>query len=263
MAFGSSNNYGPACGKCFKLTLLNSYTGTPPFFPNTHPSVVVKVTDLCPLSANGWCSGTENKTNPYVLVHYGPDPLCTLCPLPWGCGAHGRLTRDAVVGAVNTLISILHTPRLRSQTTSFPRTRHFTDTRHASPLSHLASCHYLIRSPPPTSRTLAFGTSPTHLSRAHSGKVGETMPPKAAHQIYPVAAPLTRPYVSWFLSLGRARSLFLSQGGQTDTCPSYSDANGIPPDTTTSDAQSPWVPSPFSMSFVATAMFSMLFSCLL
>ena len=70
MAFGSSNNYGPGCGRCFKLTLLNSYTGTPPFFPDTHPSVVVKVTDLCPLSENGWCSGTENKTNPYVFVHY-------------------------------------------------------------------------------------------------------------------------------------------------------------------------------------------------
>ena len=52
------------------MTLLNSYTGTPPFFPDTHPSVVVKVTDLCPLSENGWCSGTENKTNPYVFVHY-------------------------------------------------------------------------------------------------------------------------------------------------------------------------------------------------
>lgn len=51
------------------MTLLNSYTGTPPFFPDTRPSVVVKVTDLCPLSERGWCSGTENKTNPYVLLH--------------------------------------------------------------------------------------------------------------------------------------------------------------------------------------------------
>lgn len=66
-AYGSSQNYGPGCGRCFKLTLLNSYTSSPPFFPNAHPSVVVKVTDLCPLSQNGWCSGTENKTNPYVL----------------------------------------------------------------------------------------------------------------------------------------------------------------------------------------------------
>ena len=69
MAFGSSQNYGPGCGRCFQLTLLNSYTASPPFFPNTHPNIVVKITDLCPLSKNGWCSGTEKKTNPYVLLH--------------------------------------------------------------------------------------------------------------------------------------------------------------------------------------------------
>lgn len=69
MAFGSSNSYGPGCGRCFNLTLLNSYTGTPPFFPDTHPGIVVKVTDLCPLSKGGWCSGTETKTNPYVFIH--------------------------------------------------------------------------------------------------------------------------------------------------------------------------------------------------
>ncbi|KAF7376286.1 Expansin-like EG45 domain-containing protein [Mycena sanguinolenta] len=33
MAYGSSTAYGPACGKCFNLTLLNTYTSTPPFFP--------------------------------------------------------------------------------------------------------------------------------------------------------------------------------------------------------------------------------------
>jgi len=85
MAFGSSNNYGPGCGKCFKLTLLNSYTGTPPFFPDKHPSIVVKVTDLCPLSENGWCSGTENKKNLCVLVRcvvipfISPPPPFVLC----------------------------------------------------------------------------------------------------------------------------------------------------------------------------------------
>ena len=68
MAFGSKNNYGPGCGRCFKLTLLNSYTSVPPFIPSTNPSVVVKVTDLCPLSENGWCSGTEQKKNPCVVV---------------------------------------------------------------------------------------------------------------------------------------------------------------------------------------------------
>jgi len=64
MAYGSSTAYGPGCGRCFLLTLLNTYTSDPPFFPTVTKSIVVKVTDLCPLSQAGWCSGTENKTNP-------------------------------------------------------------------------------------------------------------------------------------------------------------------------------------------------------
>ncbi|KAF7315511.1 Expansin-like EG45 domain-containing protein [Mycena indigotica] len=64
MAYGSSNAFGKACGYCFNLTLLNSYTGTPPFFPNVVKSIVVKVTDLCPLSTYGWCAGTAEKKNP-------------------------------------------------------------------------------------------------------------------------------------------------------------------------------------------------------
>ncbi|KAJ7902003.1 RlpA-like double-psi beta-barrel-protein domain-containing protein-containing protein [Mycena olivaceomarginata] len=63
MAFGSSH-VGPSCGKCFNLTLLNTYTSNPPFFPNVVKSIVIKVTDLCPLSENGWCSGTQTKKNP-------------------------------------------------------------------------------------------------------------------------------------------------------------------------------------------------------
>jgi hypothetical protein len=81
MAYGSSVNYGalvvvlsrsqhrtsasvgPACGRCFKLTLLNPIIATPPFHPNVEKSVVVKVTDLCPLSSAGWCSGTKSKPN--------------------------------------------------------------------------------------------------------------------------------------------------------------------------------------------------------
>jgi len=31
MAYGSSTSYGPACGKCFKLTLLNTFLSNPPF----------------------------------------------------------------------------------------------------------------------------------------------------------------------------------------------------------------------------------------
>ncbi|KAJ7783342.1 RlpA-like double-psi beta-barrel-protein domain-containing protein-containing protein [Mycena metata] len=64
MAYGSSTAFGPACGKCFNLTLLNTYTSDPPFFPDVVKSIVIKVTDLCPLSEAGWCSGTQTKKNP-------------------------------------------------------------------------------------------------------------------------------------------------------------------------------------------------------
>ncbi|KIY49104.1 hypothetical protein FISHEDRAFT_42016 [Fistulina hepatica ATCC 64428] len=64
MAYGSSKAYGPACGRCFNLTLLNTYTGSPPFFPKVTKSIVVKITDLCPLTEDGWCSGTKTKNDP-------------------------------------------------------------------------------------------------------------------------------------------------------------------------------------------------------
>lgn len=63
MAFGSSANYGPGCGKCFNLTLVNPLVATPPFYPKETKHVVVKIADLCPLSEDGWCSGTREKTN--------------------------------------------------------------------------------------------------------------------------------------------------------------------------------------------------------
>lgn len=67
MAYGSSTAYGPACGRCFNLTLENTYTPTPPFIPVVTKSVVVKVTDLCPLGG-AWCNATENAPNKYVIV---------------------------------------------------------------------------------------------------------------------------------------------------------------------------------------------------
>ncbi|KAL1760651.1 RlpA-like double-psi beta-barrel-protein domain-containing protein-containing protein [Schizophyllum commune] len=63
MAYGSSAAYGPACGRCFNLTLLNTYASYPPFFPDETNSIVVKITDKCPLTKDGWCSGTNDKTN--------------------------------------------------------------------------------------------------------------------------------------------------------------------------------------------------------
>jgi len=64
MAYGSSTSYGPACGRCFKLTLLNTFLSSPPFYPSEAKSIVIKVTDLCPLSTNGWCDATQDKLNP-------------------------------------------------------------------------------------------------------------------------------------------------------------------------------------------------------
>ncbi|EMD37339.1 hypothetical protein CERSUDRAFT_50837, partial [Gelatoporia subvermispora B] len=63
-AYGSSRAYGPGCGRCFNLTLLNTFTSDPPFFPNVTKSVVIKVTDLCPTGGNGWCSATPGHPNP-------------------------------------------------------------------------------------------------------------------------------------------------------------------------------------------------------
>ncbi|KAI0743464.1 RlpA-like double-psi beta-barrel-protein domain-containing protein-containing protein [Daedaleopsis nitida] len=63
-AYGSSDAYGPGCGRCFKITLLNTYTGTPPFFPTETNSIVIKVTDLCPLGGEGWCSARPGQPNP-------------------------------------------------------------------------------------------------------------------------------------------------------------------------------------------------------
>ncbi|KAJ2917786.1 hypothetical protein MD484_g2629, partial [Candolleomyces efflorescens] len=63
MAYGSSANYGPGCGRCFNLTLVNPVVSTPPFQPKETKHIVVKITDLCPLSQTGWCSGTPDRTN--------------------------------------------------------------------------------------------------------------------------------------------------------------------------------------------------------
>ena len=66
MAYGSSAAYGPGCGRCFNLTLLDTYAPDPPFFPQVTKSVVIKVTDLCPAGGNGWCSATADKPNQSV-----------------------------------------------------------------------------------------------------------------------------------------------------------------------------------------------------
>lgn len=69
-AFGSTRAYGPGCGQCFNLTLLNTYAPDPPFFPDVTKSVVIKVTDLCPTGGNGWCSATAGHPNQCVLFPF-------------------------------------------------------------------------------------------------------------------------------------------------------------------------------------------------
>jgi len=66
LAYGSTTAYGPGCGRCFKLTLLNTFLSDPPFFPSTNPSITIKVTDLCPGST--WCGATVGKPN--TAGHY-------------------------------------------------------------------------------------------------------------------------------------------------------------------------------------------------
>lgn len=77
LAYGSTTSFGPACGYCFALSLLNTPTAALPRIgpdganwggdgmvldPETAPSVVVKIVDLCP---NGppWCNATEEQGN--------------------------------------------------------------------------------------------------------------------------------------------------------------------------------------------------------
>lgn len=69
LSYGSSNSYGPQCGVCYKLTLLSTPLTPPPpkgtgkiFSPNdkSAPSVIVKITDACPLGGN-WCTQTALK----------------------------------------------------------------------------------------------------------------------------------------------------------------------------------------------------------
>ncbi|KAH7108089.1 RlpA-like double-psi beta-barrel-protein domain-containing protein-containing protein [Auriculariales sp. MPI-PUGE-AT-0066] len=62
LAYGSAQAFGPGCGKCFKLTLVNTFLSTPPYYPPQEKSLVVKVTDLCPIWSD-WCTATQDEPN--------------------------------------------------------------------------------------------------------------------------------------------------------------------------------------------------------
>ncbi|KAH9071057.1 glycoside hydrolase family 45 protein [Lactarius deliciosus] len=92
LAFGAPSGLGAedACGRCFNVTGC-----TDPYTPsNKSPftSIVVKVTDLCPIQGNEqWCSQTvSNITN-----SFGQSALC---PRPGAPGAFFPLGNGALTG---------------------------------------------------------------------------------------------------------------------------------------------------------------------
>ncbi|KAG1748974.1 RlpA-like double-psi beta-barrel-protein domain-containing protein-containing protein [Suillus paluster] len=117
MAYGSSTSYGPACGQCFNLTLLNSFLSNPPFYPNVTKSVIIKVTDLCPLSQSGWCNATTHGPNAgghYVNFDlawpsssipddFFPSNASTLCYQSVSCTNWEGWNRAAALGSVANL----------------------------------------------------------------------------------------------------------------------------------------------------------------
>lgn len=68
MAYGSSTAFGPGCGRCFRLGLTDTHIPNPPYIVSdgerAKTQLVIKVTDLCPPTGGGWCSGTETEKNP-------------------------------------------------------------------------------------------------------------------------------------------------------------------------------------------------------
>jgi hypothetical protein len=67
--YGSNESYGPSCGVCYRLSLESTPLAPPPpdgtgiaFAANDTkaPSVVVKITDDCPLSGD-WCTQTPQR----------------------------------------------------------------------------------------------------------------------------------------------------------------------------------------------------------
>ncbi|GAA5885527.1 hypothetical protein JCM6882_007454 [Rhodosporidiobolus microsporus] len=91
-AYGSSMAFGPACGQCFNLTLLETFFAEPTWVLSEEQrrSVVVKVTDKCPATSGnpnkGWCGATDKKTNKADLTYHfdlsTPSPSIPLTFFP-------------------------------------------------------------------------------------------------------------------------------------------------------------------------------------
>ncbi|GAA6027503.1 hypothetical protein JCM8097_007894 [Rhodosporidiobolus ruineniae] len=91
-AYASSSAFGPACGQCFNLTLVETVLAVPTWILNEEQrrSVVVKVTDKCAAGSGdpkkGWCGATDKKTNKANLtLHFDlstPSPSIPLSFFP-------------------------------------------------------------------------------------------------------------------------------------------------------------------------------------
>ncbi|KAG0142297.1 hypothetical protein CROQUDRAFT_50492 [Cronartium quercuum f. sp. fusiforme G11] len=87
---------GPACGRCFKITLISAHTATPPFIladrpDKPTPSVVVKIVDKCPSPT--YCAATETTKNSLSrTVHFDlalPSPALNLSFFPSDVALYG------------------------------------------------------------------------------------------------------------------------------------------------------------------------------
>jgi hypothetical protein len=166
--------------------------------------------------------------------------------------------RDVVAEAVNILILTLHTPPLRSRTTFSPPTKSCMDTRQVFP-SPGTTPHFVCHTRLMLPFIQDFGVwNITYASvscqewRGWGDKAAKGSAPNI-NGCCP-ADPTVRSTTRWRLTFSPS-----FQGSQQDTCPSYSDGSHIPPDTTTSDAQSLWIPTLFSMiPFASSVVFTLL-----
>ncbi|KAF8331077.1 RlpA-like double-psi beta-barrel-protein domain-containing protein-containing protein [Cantharellus anzutake] len=62
LAYGSLSAYGPGCGRCFHVRLVNTIASDPIWYPANPPSLVIKITDECP-DGGPWCNATEDSPN--------------------------------------------------------------------------------------------------------------------------------------------------------------------------------------------------------
>ncbi|KAF9010547.1 RlpA-like double-psi beta-barrel-protein domain-containing protein-containing protein [Cyathus striatus] len=190
MAYGSSTAYGPACGKCFNITLINPVIATPPFHPSVVKSITVKVTDLCPLSQSGRCNATDN----------GPTAAGTY--LNFDLAYPSDAIPDDFFPSDEALYGYKD---FGVWNISYQIVSCLTDWAGAKQASALGSI------PDGAGQSVCCPANPT--------------------------------------------------GDSNDTCPSYSDANGIPPDTTTSTASPSFLIPGFLVLFVLMYSISILLFC--